>query len=76
LQAAPKKRGAAQPETIVKINRQQFNKVKRQLENAGKYPPILDFLYNLCGGKISLATTASVITKISIFAHFLNFPQI
>ena len=36
---APKKRGAAvaTPSTI-RINRQQFNKVNREMENTGKYP--------------------------------------
>ena len=34
---AAKKRGAAAPEPFVKINRQQFNKINRQMENTGKY---------------------------------------
>ena len=37
VKAAPKKRGAAAAPLIIKINRQQFNKVNRQMENAGKF---------------------------------------
>jgi hypothetical protein len=37
VKPAPKKRGAAAGPSFIKINRQQFNKVNRQMENAGKY---------------------------------------
>jgi hypothetical protein len=36
VKPAPKKRGAAASPSFIKINRQQFNKVNRQMENAGK----------------------------------------
>ena len=45
---AAKKRGAAAAEPFIKINRQQFNKVNRQMENTGKYPPDLLTLALFC----------------------------
>jgi hypothetical protein len=45
---AAKKRGAAAAEPFIKINRQQFNKVNRQMENTGKYPPELMTLALFC----------------------------
>jgi hypothetical protein len=34
---APAKKGKGAPQPQVKINKQQANKVSRQMENAGKY---------------------------------------
>jgi hypothetical protein len=72
VKPAPKKRGAAAGPSYIKINRQQFNKVNRQMENAGKYPLPVGFILRCVSffGKIQIAEFCAIIFAVNLNLNY------